>query len=80
MNLPMSDLISVTPANVEAVLSEFPRLVRLAFGYGSRLRRGTLNVTLPDGRTLRLGGVEPGPVGSHEAAQLWLCVAASERR
>ena len=57
----MSDLISVTPANVEAVLSDLPRLVRLAFRFGSRLRRGTLDVTLPDGRRLRLGGIEPGP-------------------
>ena len=57
----MSDPISVTPANVETVLSDLPRLARLAFGFGSRLRRGTLDVTLPDGRTLRLGGHEPGP-------------------
>ena len=33
----------------------------MALGFGSKLRRGTLNVTLPDGRTLRLGGMEPGP-------------------
>ncbi|HEX9590301.1 MAG TPA: SAM-dependent methyltransferase, partial [Bradyrhizobium sp.] len=49
----MSALISVTPDNVETVLSDLPRLVRLAFGFGSKLRRGTLDVTLPDGRTLR---------------------------
>jgi len=54
-------LISVTPDNVDAVLSDLPRLVRLALGFGSRLRRGTLDVTLPDGRRLRLGGMEPGP-------------------
>ena len=59
--LPVSDLISVTPDNVAAVLSDLPRLVRLALGFGSRLRRGTLDVTLPDGRRLRLGGIEPGP-------------------
>ena len=57
----MSDPISITPANVDTVLSDLPRLVRLALGFGSRLRRGTLDVTLPDGRTLRLGGLEPGP-------------------
>src|ERR1700723_1803866 len=61
MKLPMPDLISVNPANVETVLSDLPRLVRLAFRFGSRLRRGTLDVTLPDGRRLRLGGMEPGP-------------------
>src|SRR5467141_2780533 len=60
----MSALISVTPDNVEAVLSDLPRLVRLALGFGSRLRRGTLDVTLPDGRTLRLGGMEPGPAAA----------------
>src|SRR5882757_8402998 len=57
----MSALISVTPDNVETVLADLPRFVRLAFGFGSRLRRGTLDVTLPDGRVLRLGGIEPGP-------------------
>ena len=60
----MSALISVTPDNVEMVLSDLPRHVRLALGFGSRLRRGTLDVTLPDGRTLRLGGMEPGPVAA----------------
>ena len=55
MDLTMPDLISVTPDNVETVLPDLPRLVRLALGFGSRLRRGTLDVTLPDGRTVRLG-------------------------
>ena len=67
MGLDMSALISVTPDNVDTVLSDLPRLVRLALGFGSRLRRGTLDVTLPDGRTLRLGGMEPGP----QAAKLY---------
>jgi cyclopropane-fatty-acyl-phospholipid synthase len=57
----MSDLIPLTPENVDAVLSDLPRMVRLAFGLGSKLRRGTLDVTLPDGRRVRLGGMEPGP-------------------
>jgi cyclopropane-fatty-acyl-phospholipid synthase len=61
MDLPMPNLISVTPENVETVLSDLPRLVRLALGFGSRLRRGTLVITLPDGRRIRLGGAEPGP-------------------
>src|SRR5258707_10528274 len=60
----MPNLISVTPDNVETVLSDLPRLVRMALGFGSKLRRGTLDVTLPDGRTLRLGGVEPGPAAA----------------
>src|SRR5260370_26912217 len=59
----MPNLSSVTPDNVAPVLSDLPRLVRMALGFGSKLRRGTLDVTLPDGRILRLGGVEPGPAG-----------------
>src|ERR1700731_3667733 len=64
MGLVMSALISITPDNVEEVLSDLPRMVRLALGFGSRLRRGTLDVTLPDGRRIRLGGMEPGPQAS----------------
>lgn len=58
----MSDLIILTPDNVEAALPDVPKLVRFAFGFVSKLRRGTLDVTLPDGRTVRCGGLEPGPV------------------
>jgi cyclopropane-fatty-acyl-phospholipid synthase len=61
MGLAMSALIPVTPDNLEAVLADLPRVVRLALGFASRLRRGTLDITLPDGRTLRMGGLEPGP-------------------
>jgi cyclopropane-fatty-acyl-phospholipid synthase len=64
MGLYMSALISVTPENVETVLSDLPRIVRLALGFGSRLKRGMLDVTLPDGRIIRLGGLEPGPSAS----------------
>src|SRR5215472_10549788 len=57
----MPDVISVTPDNIETALAGLPRTVRLALGFGSRLRRGTLDVRLPDGRVVRLGGVEAGP-------------------
>lgn len=60
----MSDPITITPENVDTALSDLPRMVRLALGFGSRLRRGTLDVTLPDGRTVRLGGAEPGPAAA----------------
>ena len=50
----MSDLIVLTPENVDKALPDLPRIVRLALGFGSRLRRGTLDVTLPDGRRVRL--------------------------
>ena len=39
-------------------------MVRLALGFGSKLQRGTLDVTLPDGRTVRLGGNGPGPAAA----------------
>ncbi|MGL5165994.1 MAG: class I SAM-dependent methyltransferase [Afipia sp.] len=57
----MSDPIILTPDNVEAALPDVPKLVRFAFSFVSKLRRGTLDVTLPDGRTVRCGGQEPGP-------------------
>src|SRR3954466_5422896 len=60
----MPDLISLTPDNVEKELADLPRVVRLALGFGSKLRRGTLDVTLPDGRKVRMGGVEPGPAAA----------------
>src|SRR6202163_4639357 len=61
MGLSMSAPISVTPDNVDTLLPDLPRLVRLALGFGSKLRRGTLDVTLPDGRIVRGGGRGPGP-------------------
>ncbi len=64
MDLPMPHAIPVTPENIDTVLADLPRLVRLALGFGSRLRRGTLDVTLPDGRLIRLGGIEPGPAAA----------------
>ena len=57
----MPKLISVTSDTVDALLPDLPRMVRLALGFGSKLRRGILDVILPDGRTVRLGGAEPGP-------------------
>lgn len=57
----MSDLIILTPDNVATALPDVPKLVRFAFSFVSKLRRGTLDVTLPDGRTVRFGGLEPGP-------------------
>ena len=64
MGLSMSALIRVTPDTVDAVFPDLPKVVRLALGFGSKLRRGTLDVTLPDGRAVRLGGLEPGPAAA----------------
>jgi cyclopropane-fatty-acyl-phospholipid synthase len=60
----MSDLISLTPDNVDRQLAKLPRVVRLALGFAAKLRRGTLDLTLPDGRTVRAGGVEAGPAAA----------------
>jgi cyclopropane-fatty-acyl-phospholipid synthase len=63
----MADAIPVTPDNIGNVLADLPRLARLALGFAARLKRGTLDITLLDGRVVRMGGLEPGP-----AAQMTL--------
>ncbi|WP_315832632.1 cyclopropane-fatty-acyl-phospholipid synthase family protein [Bradyrhizobium prioriisuperbiae] len=60
----MPEPIVLTPDNIAKTLPDLPRLTRLAFGFASRLRRGTLDVTLPDGRQVRFGGMEPGPAAA----------------
>ena len=60
----MPEIISVTPDNQHERLAGLPRLVRLALGFAARIRRGTLDITLPDGRTMRMGGLEPGPAAA----------------
>jgi cyclopropane-fatty-acyl-phospholipid synthase len=60
----MGEVISVTPETVPTVLADLPRVVRMALGFAARLKRGTLDVTLLDGRVVRFGGVEPGPAAA----------------
>jgi cyclopropane-fatty-acyl-phospholipid synthase len=60
----MPELITVTSDTVDNLLPDLPRMVRLTLGYGSKLQRGTLDLTLPDGRTVRLGGNAPGPAAA----------------
>ena len=57
----MGEVIWVKPETVQTVLADLPRLVRLALSFPAKLKRGTLDVTLLDGRVVRFGGVEPGP-------------------
>ena len=57
----MANAIRVTPDNIDDVLADLPRLARLALGFAARLKRGTLDITLLDGRVIRMGGLEPGP-------------------
>ena len=84
----MSELISVTSETVDATFPELPRMVRLALGFGSKLQHGTLDVTLADGRTVRLGGNGPGPWRARSASlprasgylrRAWALQAASVR-
>jgi len=60
----MADAIPVTPGNIDDVLADLPRLARLALGFAARLKCGTLDITLLDGRVVRMGGVEPGPAAA----------------
>jgi cyclopropane-fatty-acyl-phospholipid synthase len=57
----MQSPIVIEPGNVAAAVADLPRLVQIAFAYAARIRRGTLDVSLPDGRQVRCGGAEPGP-------------------
>lgn len=41
--------------------ARYPFLVRQALGIARRIEAGTLAVTMPDGATLRFGGLRPGP-------------------
>src|SRR5882757_8963371 len=61
---PIPELTSVTSETVDALFPELPRVVRLAFGFGSKLQHGALDVTLADGRMVRLGGHGPGPTAT----------------
>lgn len=56
--------IAVNPSNVGTATADLPKLVQIAFFYVARLRRGTLDITLPDGRQIRFGGAEPGPAAA----------------
>lgn len=60
----MQTPISVDPGNIGTAVPGLPRLVRLAFTYAARIRRGTLDITLPDSRQVRFGGTEPGPAAA----------------
>jgi cyclopropane-fatty-acyl-phospholipid synthase len=57
----MQTPIVLDPSNVGTAVPGLPRLAQIAFAYAARIRRGTLDVTLPDGRLIRFGGAEPGP-------------------
>ncbi len=60
----MQNPIALDTDNVGTSTAGLPRLVQIAFFYAARIRRGTLDVTLPDGRQIRFGGAEPGPAAA----------------
>jgi cyclopropane-fatty-acyl-phospholipid synthase len=57
----MSEAIPVTVSTAGNALAGLPLTARLTLLFAARLRRGTLEVSLPNGRRLRFGGIEPGP-------------------
>jgi cyclopropane-fatty-acyl-phospholipid synthase len=61
MTITMPTPIELDPANEVAALKGVPAMVQQALRMLRALRYGTLDVTLPDGRTLRFRGSEPGP-------------------
>ncbi|MFZ5734518.1 MAG: class I SAM-dependent methyltransferase [Pseudomonadota bacterium] len=62
--VPNSPPILLTPDAIETKLADLPRTMRMAFGFAVNLSRGTLDVTLPDGRVVRCGGRAPGPAAA----------------
>jgi cyclopropane-fatty-acyl-phospholipid synthase len=60
----MGDVTIVSAATPAAVFAGLPLSTRLAFAFAARLRRGTLEVVLPDGRRFKFGGSEPGPAAT----------------
>jgi len=60
----MPDVIAIATPEAAAAIHGVPLSVRLAFRFGARLQRGTLDAVLPDGRRFRFGGREPGPAAT----------------
>ena len=59
-----TDIILLTLDTIETKLADLPRAMRVAFAFAAGLKRGILDVTLPDGRIIRCGGHEPGPMAA----------------
>jgi len=55
------DHILVTKDNLDAIAKDFPFAVRRALSFALMLERGSLDVHMPDGRTLRFQGRDNGP-------------------
>jgi len=61
---PAPETIHLTPEAIETELADLPRVMRMAFSFAVGLNRGSLEVTLPDGRVVRCGGHAPGPAAA----------------
>jgi cyclopropane-fatty-acyl-phospholipid synthase len=60
----MPEVTIVSDETPAAVFSGLPASARLAFAFAARLKRGSLEAVLPDGRRFKFGGKEPGPAAS----------------
>jgi cyclopropane-fatty-acyl-phospholipid synthase len=60
----MGDVTIISAATPAAAFAGLPLSTRLAFAFAARLRRGTLEAILPDGRRFKFGGSEPGPAAT----------------
>lgn len=56
----MPDILSLNETTVADAVKDLPRIAQLALGFAAKLKRGTLDIALPDGRVMRFGGAEPG--------------------
>jgi cyclopropane-fatty-acyl-phospholipid synthase len=70
----MTDAIRVTPESRARAFAGLPRSARLALSIASYMRRGSIEVQLPDGRKLLFEGAESGPAAKmvvHDFGFAW---------
>ena len=60
----MSDAIVITPETRKSALDGLPGMARIAFAMAEKIRAGSLDVTLPDGRRMVFRGSEAGPAAA----------------
>ena len=58
---PAAESMLLAPGTVDQLLPDLPKIMRLGLEYVALIRKGTLDITLPDGRRVRTGGQEDGP-------------------
>jgi len=60
----MPEVTIVSESTPSSAFAGLPASARLAFAFAARLRRGTLEAVLPDGRRFKFGGQEAGPAAT----------------